>query len=424
MTRKKTIVETVEDDAEVPADSLIVMEEEPTSVDEAALQRAVEELGADINTVRIVVYRVRPNRDPEECIDCPFDQFTKAALRDQYGPGDYLLQLRVKGLIRRKHTLHFAAPLERASALPVPSQQPLELAGLFERASQQMSARFAEMQLAHSHEMMELMRSLLARDVTPRTDPIVLQGQFIDQAVKLQDLMGRRGGADDLDRFAKLLEISRELVGGEAKGATGADVALELMRMAKPVLELSKVAADATGRQLPPAAASTEGSPPMQKIMIRYGLRLLVKNAQADNDPLAYAEVLVDNVPPASLAALLSADDWFERLCLLEPAAAPYRTWFTELREAVLQLNQPEGDSTVLPAGAAGGDSAAGSGTAVHVPKQPTAPRQPGAAAVGGVRSPRDTRAHARPGSTVQSASGADRSRPGAGSRSQAKGRR
>lgn len=420
MARKKTVTTTIDDGEELPPESPIELEELPSSVDEAALQRAVEELGADINTVRVVVYRVRPNRDPEECIDCPFDQFTKNALREQFGPGDYLLQLRVKGLIRRKHLLHFAAPVDRPDQLPALSPVP-DLGALLERVTLQMNNRFAEMQLASSREMLEFMRSVVARDVTPRVDPLVMQNQLLDQAVKLQELLGRRSGPDDLDRFGKFLTLARDLGGGEGKGASGADVALELMRMAKPVLELSKAAAAADARVA--SAPSVPESPPMQNLMIRQGLKLLVKNAAADNEPLAYAEVLVDNLPPLALAALLEPDDWFAQLCQLDPAVEPYLDWFTELRDEVLRLTSPAEPAGDLSAPAGAADTSAEVVKAPHVPIAATATRQPGAAAVRGTGSPRDAGANARPGTAIQGEPGRDRKGAPTGSRAPAKGR-
>lgn len=424
MARKKTVTTTVEDDAEAGLTPVVLAEEQPTSVDEEALQRAVEELGADINTVRIVVYRVRPNNDPEECIDCPFDQFSKQQFREQYGPGHYLLQLRVKGLIRRKHALHFAAPLTKPESLPAPA---IDLNGVMERMSLQIQTRFAELQSANSREMMELVKSLLARNVTPGADPIALGSAWLDQAVKLQTLMGRRGGEDELDRFAKLLEISRELGGGEGKGATGADVALELMRMTKPVLELAKVSAAADARQGGARAPSTQpkGDPAMMKnAMIRYGLSMLVKNAKADNEPLTYAEVLVDNLPRAQLEELLASDGWFERLCLIEPDAEPYREWFEELRSAISSLIEPEGAGDPLTDGAADSQSAGQLETAPDVSVKPAAARDTRAHPVRRGGNSRDARADAPPGARLQDSPGADRARPSSRPRAAAKGHR
>lgn len=422
MARKKTVTTTVEDDAEAGLTPVVLAEEQPTSVDEEALQRALEELGADINIVRIVVYRVRPNNDPEECIDCPFDQFSKQQFREQYGPGHYLLQLRVKGLIRRKYALHFAAPLTKPEQLPAPA---VDLNGLMERLSLQMQTRFAELQSVTSREMMELVKSLLARNVTPGSDPIALGSAWLDQAVKLQALMGRRGGEDDLDRFAKLLEISRELGGGDGKGATGADVALELMRMTKPVLELAKVSAAADARDGARVPSSQpKGAPMMKNAMIRYGLSMLVKNAKADNEPLTYAEVLVDNLPRATLKELLDSEGWFERLCLIEPDAEPYREWFEELRSAISSLIEPEDKAAPLTERGADSETPAQPGTAPDVPAQPAAARDTRAHPVRRGGNSRDARADAPPGAGIQDPPGADRARQSAPSRTATKGHR
>lgn len=419
MARKKTVTETVEVEEPGPPEPALPPDEQPPNVDEQALQLAISELGLDTGTVRIVAYRLRPNRDPEECSDCPFDQFNKNDLRDQFGPGDYMLQLRSKGLLRRKYTLHFASPVT-VPALPAPV-----LSGADGGLAAQLRGSLAEIQAAHSAQMIDLLKAVLARDTGPRADPVSIGSAWLDQAIKLQSLIGRRGEGDDLERLAKLLEISRSLGGADGKGATGADVALELMRMTKPVLELARVSADAEARAMAPAAPSKKllsKDSPMPTPLLRMGLQLLIRNAAADNDPRTYAELLIDNVPHPQLTAFLAGPAWFDQLCLLEPGATPHSAWFEELRGEVLALIQPPAPEPGLTAAAAAPETAARS-EEPHVPSQPAAARNTRAPTVRGSGNARHAAPDARPGAAVQGSPAADRARARPGPRTSAKGR-
>lgn len=84
-----------------------------------------------------------------------------------------------------------------------------------------------------------------------------------------------------------------------------------------------------------------------------YGEMLGVYSARAARglDPAQYAEVLLDDVGPdneAVFVGFLEQENWFEILTEINPVVAPYKGWFSALREAVFECFQDSGDPELV----------------------------------------------------------------------------
>lgn len=92
-------------------------------------------------------------------------------------------------------------------------------------------------------------------------------------------------------------------------------------------------------------------------MMINMYLKTLVANAQADNDPMTYAQAIMDFMGDDEAVKLANNPDWFKLLCERVPEAAPFEVWFNELREGIIYLTKPDEPGT--PADIQNNDGAA-----------------------------------------------------------------
>jgi hypothetical protein len=69
---------------------------------------------------------------------------------------------------------------------------------------------------------------------------------------------------------------------------------------------------------------------------------MLIKNAANDNDPVTYANVILDLVGGEKANELLNRDDWFTWLVEQDARVQSYQQWFIELRAIVLDLASQE----------------------------------------------------------------------------------
>ena len=81
-------------------------------------------------------------------------------------------------------------------------------------------------------------------------------------------------------------------------------------------------------------------------MMERIYLNMLIANAQADNDTETYANLALDTVGEDAAIQFVNTPNWFELLCQKEPRATQFRPWFDRLRGDILELTQPEPEST------------------------------------------------------------------------------
>jgi hypothetical protein len=79
---------------------------------------------------------------------------------------------------------------------------------------------------------------------------------------------------------------------------------------------------------------------------MRKNIHILIQNAKAKVPPEAFAMILVDNTPEEKeneLWEFISAENCVETIIKLEPAAEPFKIWFTDLQAAVIDLmTEPE----------------------------------------------------------------------------------
>ena len=157
---------------------------------------------------------------------------------------------------------------------------------------------------------------------------------------------------DPLDQLSKVVGVVREMRGGgddddrPARGsASEMDVLLETARAILPAL--AQHAQQGQAQQHPPMIPAPQptmrppvppqptGVPQVQFDPTDMMLKFLVQQAANNNDPGAYAVMVLDNVPPEIVDQYMNRADWFDELVKRAPEAANHRLWFERLHAAI-----------------------------------------------------------------------------------------
>lgn len=160
---------------------------------------------------------------------------------------------------------------------------------------------------------------------------------------------------DMIATIVKLKKLSDDNERGsddeEPKGSFMQDIVSAIPQVIK-----SFAGGAAPAPQLPPqntaVTAPSAPAPDAQKTTpdaLGAMMHQLVVLAQAGSDPAdvhnTYEPLLSDEQYDTIVDFLEKNTDWFERICAAIPAAAPYKKWFTELRDIILEV--PEGEDAV-----------------------------------------------------------------------------
>lgn len=168
-------------------------------------------------------------------------------------------------------------------------------------------------------------------------------------------------GMNALDALKTAASILNEMRGDEGEpiqrgvNATGMDVFMKLIDKFGPALLAASVNQPGQPAQAALAApVKVEGAQPETEdqavTQFKMGLAFLVNQAMADNDPAVYAEMILDNVPEADVEKFLQNDNWLDYLGGFESRVKNFPKWFTELREAVIELRKETGDGAASDA--------------------------------------------------------------------------
>lgn len=355
----------VEDDAELAA-SASFDPEQP----EDDLARALAELG-ESGGGRVKVERVSDNRKLLEYVD-EFDAaaFSLKELQQQYGGGEYRLTVRdAGGRYVKSGRVMIAQPRQAPGAAPAEPSGGDKLAEVMRAQGEQLQRALALMMLQQ--------RTAPASAVTPDQ----VRRELLQDMQLMRDLVGGGGqqiGADKLLEVLKLgMEIARDSEGGgdwvslaaKALDALGEPIKEALtQRAGGSPAPAAAIPGRAPGRPIPaPATAGASPNPqPQQRpregrmfgaFNLQGAVAFLVAKAAAGADSTLYADLILDNLPPAQLPILqqLLAGDVVESLAAFDPRVRQQAQWFRDLGDELRQMLQ-ESDAAE-PGSDAGGDA-------------------------------------------------------------------
>lgn len=312
--------------------------------DEDYLQEVFAELGGS-GSAKVNVYQVETGKPLAFVGSFAPDMFSIEAIQQSYGAGEYAVHVRVDGRIKSKRTIRIAKPRET----PQPNGGGIS-----------------------AHDVANIVRETV-RDLIPReTAPVKSTKDMLDEMLIMKQILAadqpKTSGVDD---FLKMLDVAKTIVNPAPEPSEPSTSQLLMngisaiapvlaagmqqqnrqpMQPRQPMPPPAPAPAQTEAMALPiegetittanlsPINESDEAMNFQQKIM----LDMLIKNAANDNDPVTYANVILDLVGAEKAIELLQRDDWFTWLAEQDARVQSYQQWFIELRAIVLDLASQE----------------------------------------------------------------------------------
>lgn len=392
----------------VDPEQFAVAQSEESPAD-AALDDILDEIEDDTQTSHVSVWKVIP-RDPTNPKGASRDQFLMKrsaidfqdygleGIQTDYGEGRYRVMVfgisaeGKKGLLRsrvvsvgpmdpfRKREIERQRMIEerQALALPAPAAAPsndinsglVRLADAMMQGFQSLQATMMQQKASRSEILSELaqVKTLFAPPASQ------------SPAAGVENQLGLLSG---------IVSLAKELGGGASKETTGLDLLKELIsEFGAPLGEVAKHAVVATMRaqqqpqqplpmpqapqtfalpNVPAAPAASEpagnpltgvGSQPvngaenvnMVEIILKQYLPRYVSHAAHNNDPITYANEILDTVPEHILTEMVNRPDVLDWLATLHPGVNQFRPWFAQLLHIVREeLTRPDDENINEP---------------------------------------------------------------------------
>lgn len=285
-------------------------------------------------------------------------------LRDDYGGGRFEIWIYKDGKLLKRPTVIIEAPKQNLVAKKQDDNTALILSGF------------------------EKLGELIAKGqqvARPVVDPMEAMTSMMTQMMAMKEFLGTGGAvqvapvpvADPLAIVERVIAIQNTLGGvGGGEGATVSDVMLEIAKIfGKPIAELTmRAQAEHEGRvsgaRTQPGTrkngenAAGDDSGRQGVGNMRAQLLFLVGFAKKNLDPAPYAQMVIDHASDLDALLLFVAEnDAIDKMVVMCPTIEPYREWFVELGQLILEFAKP--DLTTDEDATTTGD---------NVPESPTSP--------------------------------------------------
>lgn len=328
--------------------------EDQSDPDEIALENVLSELGSSGADAKVNVYQLDDKKNRAFVGSFLPGDFSIEQIQLQYGAGEYAVEVRKDKKWLKKTTVKIAAPRNinaMAAPLPVTGIGDTKILETMQAGFKEMSAMFANalgglianqpkpktaMEMLQELQMMKEIMGVNNQPVAPVADPMQTLTFAMELAEKIQPRVGEPGTGEvimeAIKNFGPLLQQGMQ------------------RQQATPVMvpQLQHVQIPAPALQMPDEtpAPITQNQPTQEtdemNLARKMYLNLLVSNAQANNDPSTYANLMLDLAGEQATLEFANDPQWFEKLTAEEPRAANFREWFDELRMMVLELTKPE----------------------------------------------------------------------------------
>lgn len=322
------------------------VEQEP---EEIALANVLADLGG-VSDAKVNIHRILPGKGQEFVASYSPELFSVENLQAEFGGGEYQIYVRAEGQIRTRRVIRVAEPKKTVTPTVDNSAQ-----------FQSLAEMIAESNRRNAELMTQTLQAIAANQPKPKSTLELLQ-----EMKMMRELMGVGAAtqADPMDAMLKHFELFKTLAPRDHE-PSGMEVMLEGLKSIAPVLAQGAARQNAAPALYPPvpkpgpfsqpvltnptepAPITPEPSQPIQgnedmNLAQQFIINMLVSNAAADNDPSPYANMLIDTMGAEQARQAAETPDWFEQLCKARPDAAPYKEWFDELRQTIIDLTNPE----------------------------------------------------------------------------------
>ena len=350
MATRKTTVEYIDpEDNENTA---------PPEEDDRGLQDILAELSNDDDIEMSVWEPPSKGRGPYAYLfQCGLADYTLSELRDymrdEYGGGVYRIHIRKNGELVANKKLAIGGP--KKIKPPVTTETPKQTSDVPD---------YIEQILENQNKQFERILNTIHASQSPAIDPIALQTSMMDSLIRMKEFIAPpekiRAPDNPLETMKTFLEISNminSIKGGESDplaeaikvfGPTIAQAAQTGLKPTEPHIALGA----GYPKGMTPPSAGIQPAPPKQNNPqpkeghpMKLQLMLLCAGAETDDDPAAYAPIVIQKTPTEGLDKLLEfikSGTAIEELSKIYAPIANYRAWFEELGECILELVQEE----------------------------------------------------------------------------------
>jgi hypothetical protein len=278
----------------------------------------------------------------------------------QYGAGDYMLSIYAggrAGVARRKLvTVHEAAGRREqakvAAAQGIGTVVAPEISALAEglKQTQMLLAQLAQSlaRPAQSESIGDRLKEYLMiqqafgganQNQQRNNDPFTMMKSVMDLVRDIQPPGEGAGGMMDLaekfiTKFGPLITKAVETAQSEAPALAPPQP--------QPIIQPRPAA-------VPPRPGNGGISPTpedneimFQQQMLKFFLNTLVSAASQNADPVTYADMILDQVPPEIVAKWIESEDLMNELAKHDARVATFPVWFRELRDAIVERRAEE----------------------------------------------------------------------------------
>jgi hypothetical protein len=331
--------------------------------DEDILNDVLSELGGS-SDAKVNVYQIEVGKSPAFVGSYAPDMFSIDSIQQTYGAGEYQIHVRSGGRLRSRRTVRIAKP-------KVDPNSTVQNAPNTEAIIQTMQQGFASM-----------LEGLKVVVQSQPHQPVKTTQDLLQELMLMKQIMGgdNKSGAG-IDDFLKMLEVAKGMVSSSEPAGTN-DILMEGIKSIAPMLAagfaqqqqqptqqmprqivqqinppqmqpnpapikpVENVAPIATQEQ-PPTLNLNQSEIDAMKLQETMLFNLLISNAEKDNDPEPYANMLLDIVGDDEAEKMLNVPNWFELLVERDSRVQNYQAWFINLRAIMLDyINESKNDLT------------------------------------------------------------------------------
>lgn len=316
-------------------------EEKIEEPEDMALAGLLDELGSASDAIVRIYECSAQGRKLEYLFECSPAEFSFDKLRDEYGGGDFRVQVRQPG--RRGLLANKLISIKRTVkpvSYPVNQISPEQITDAISRGINETLARLLPMIQSQNKPI----------------DMADVEDRFMQRMVLMKQLFApSNDGASNIDTLLKGMELAKELnkTPGEANIT---DLLIETVKtFGRPLADI--VAKQAVAPKIPQVKPPIVGaisidpednlkmpitvSDPNLQHLAPYVDFLLVQ-AKADRNTEIYANFILDQLDPAVAEQYIGKGDLFEIIKKIRPEAAAYEAWFRELQTVARELLEEE----------------------------------------------------------------------------------